>query len=516
MSVTGQGAALGGSPLPTQETQPVRLWVEARSPRFTRVNSTVFLLALAVYAIARLWRLTSYGLFGDEVFTFWVADQDLGSLIASVRGDVVHPPLFYIALKFWIALGGSSILWLKLLPVLFSFAAIPPLVLLCRELKMRAAAINLTLGLIAFNSFLVNYAQELRMYSLLMTLTITSLWLFVRVINHNGSVAITQLALTGVNLLLVFTHYYGWLIVALELVFILLFNRERARGLAVGVAAIFCAFSPWALGVAREAKEKPERLNFVWNAAPGVSDVVGYYANLNGALSYRWKVAGTLLVMILFATPIVMWGRFALRSARAPYEQQSDQAMTFYWFATFAFAPAVISFCASHVLSQSVWAPRYLMIAAPAYLMMVAASVFKLPSRRLARTTGVVMLAWAAASGSTELISRDRIDWEPLVDQMIAAESRDSAIKVYAADPNLGNTIQFYLDRLSNTRCEVVYEDKLDNLDGDHFWVAIIKYKHEAQSLPQQLLRESGYEVGAGFEAAAPNHKGFLFPVWKR
>jgi hypothetical protein len=148
--------------------------------------------------------------------------------------------------------------------------------------------------------------------------------------------------------------------------------------------------------------------------------------------------------------------------------------------------------------------------------MMVAVSVFKLPSRRLAVITGIVMLAWAAASGSTELISRDRIAWEPLVDQMISAESRDSAIKVYATDPNLGNTIQFYLDRLSNTRCEVVYESKLDNLKDDHFWVAHIKYKHEAQSLPQQLLRESGYEVGAGFEAGAQNHEGFLFPVWKR
>jgi hypothetical protein len=148
--------------------------------------------------------------------------------------------------------------------------------------------------------------------------------------------------------------------------------------------------------------------------------------------------------------------------------------------------------------------------------MMVAVGVFKLPSSRLAVTTGIVMLGWAAASGSTELISRDRIAWEPLVDQMIAAEARDSAIKVYAGDPNLGNTIQFYLDRLSTTRCEVVYETRLDNLKDDHFWVAIIRYKHEAQSLPQQLLRESGYEVGAGFEAAAPNHKGFLFPVWKR
>ncbi|MFY9610926.1 MAG: glycosyltransferase family 39 protein [Blastocatellia bacterium] len=491
--------------------------------RFTRVSAAFFLLAVAVYVVARLWRLTAYGLFGDEVFTFWTADQDLAGVIVSVRSDVVHPPLFYLALKLWIALGGSSILWLKLLPVLFSLGVILPLLLLCRELNMRAAAINLTLGLIAFNAFLVSYAQELRMYSLLMTLTITSLWLFVRLINRERGVARTQVWLIGTNLGLVFTHYYGWVIVGLELLVLLVWKRERARGFAIGVAAIVCAFSPWVYAVAGEAKTKPERVNFVWNAPPGASDFVGYYANLNGALSYRWRVAGTLLVMILFATPIVLWGRRALRSLGKQVGQvgqggqANGQSITFWWFASFAFAPAVISFCASHVLAQPVWAPRYLIIAAPAYLMMVAAAVFKLPSKRLSVATGIVVMAWAALSGTVDLTSRDRIAWEPLVAKMLLAESGPSrAVNVYSTDPNLGNTIQFYLDRLSEQRCEAVYVQSFEDLPDGHFWVAHISYQHETGPGPHQFVIQHGYEVGAGFEVEAPSQKGFLFPVSKR
>ncbi len=502
----------------------VRLSVDDLDPRrFTRGSTAFFVLAVAVYMVTRLWRLTAYGLFGDEVFTFWTADQDLASLIASVRGDVVHPPLFYLALKFWIALGGTSILWLKLLPVLFSLAGIPPLVLLCRELKMRAATINLTLGLIAFNGFLVSYAQELRMYSLLMTLTIASLWLFVRLINRDRSVEWTQPWLIGTNLGLVFTHYYGWVIVALELLFLLVWKRERARGFAIGVAAIACAFSPWVYAVTLEAKTKPERVNLVWNTPPRASDFVGYYANLNGALSYRWKVAGTLLVMILFATPIILWGTRGLRSLDkkvgqvGQVGQGSGQSITFWWFAAFAFAPAMISFCASHVLTQSVWAPRYLIIAAPAYLMMVAAAVSKLPSKRVSGATGIVLLAWAALSGTVDLTSKDRIAWEPLVAKMLLAESRGSTgINVYSTDPNLGNTIQFYLDRLAEQRCEAVYIQSFEDLPGGHFWLAQIRYKHETGPEPQQVLIQNGYEVGAGFEVEAPSQKGFLFPVSKR
>lgn len=485
------------------------------SPEFRGLAAVLFLLAGAGYAAVRLWRLETYGLFGDEVFTFWVADQGFGNVITSVASDVVHPPLFYLALKCWIALGGSSILWLKLLPVLFSFAVIPPLVLLCRELRMPAAAINLTLGLIACNAFLVGYSQELRMYSLLMTLTVTSLWLFVKLVNRDTRAVGLQFSLMAVNLLLVFTHYYGWLIVGLELLFVLIWRRERTRGFAVAVVAILCAFSPWAYVVAREARNKPARVNFVWNAPPALSDLAGYYANLNGALSYRWKIFGTVLMMMVFAAPITAWGATALRPG-ARDKRPRGESVTFCWFAVFAFAPAAISFCASHLFSQSVWAPRYLIIAAPVYLMLVAAAVFKLPGTRVSSTAAVVLLGWAIVSGVTDLTNRDKIAWEPLVAEMLRTESNGlNGLKVFTIDPNLGNTIQFSLDRLSKERCEAVYVEGLGDLQGDHFWVAHIRYKHETGPLPREIMRDSGYEVGVGFEAGAANHEGFLFPVWK-
>ncbi|HWN98200.1 MAG TPA: hypothetical protein VNS63_02915 [Blastocatellia bacterium] len=514
----GDAAIRLDTSLSRSESRPARLFVEdPNAPRDTTITLAFLVLAVAAYVVARFWRLTSFGLFGDEVFSFWVADQALPGLIDSVRGDVVHPPLFYLALKCWIAIGGRSILWLKLLPVVFSLAGIPVLVCLCRELRMRTAAISLTFGLMALNAFLVSYAQELRMYSLLMTLSITSLWLFARLINSDAGVARNQLWLAGVNLFLVFTHYYGWIIVALELGFLVIWKRARARAFAIGVAAIALAFSPWIYAVAREAKEKPARVNFVWNAPPRPSDFAGYYANLNGALSYRWKVVGTSLVMILFATPIIVWGARSLRSSRTQTGQRASPPIAFWWLMVFAVGPPVISFCASYVLTQSVWAPRYLIVAAPAYFVLVAASVFELPSKRFSIAIGSILLAWAVLSGSTDLIDRDRIAWEPLVAEMLHQEPVTNAgINVYSTDPNLGNTIQFYLGRQSRQRCDAVYVESLRGLPGDHFWVAHIRYKHELGPSPQQILSESGYEVGAGFEAEAPNHKGFLFPVWKR
>jgi len=68
----------------------------------------IFAFIAALYAAARLWRLTSYSLRPDEIFSLQTARLDWTGLIGAVVRDVVHPPLFYALLKVWIGLGGES------------------------------------------------------------------------------------------------------------------------------------------------------------------------------------------------------------------------------------------------------------------------------------------------------------------------------------------------------------------------------------------------------------------------
>src|SRR5260370_28136155 len=137
-----------------------------------KFHIAALLLISGLFIAARLWRLTSYGLYGDEIFSLRLAGANWTELIGGVANDIVHPPLFYMLLKLWMGLGGNSVLWLKLFPALTSIASLVPFFLLCRELKLKPAAIELALGLIAVNAYLVYYSQELRMYSLLLTLAI--------------------------------------------------------------------------------------------------------------------------------------------------------------------------------------------------------------------------------------------------------------------------------------------------------------------------------------------------------
>jgi len=145
----------------------------------TKARIAIILL-IVLYTAARVWRLDVACLWFDEIFSVHAAEHDWGSLISFVANDLIHPPLYYLILKGWIAVGGESIFWLRLLSVIFSVLALAPLLLLCKELKLQNSTTLVALFLLCVNGSLINYTQRVRMYTLLMFLSLFSIWLFSR------------------------------------------------------------------------------------------------------------------------------------------------------------------------------------------------------------------------------------------------------------------------------------------------------------------------------------------------
>lgn len=139
------------------------------------------------------------------------------------------------------------------------------------------------------------------MYSLLFSLTVCSLWLFVRFVKRDSGRSKTLAVLFAVNLLLVYTQYFGWLVVGTEFVFLLLWHRARALLFSCSVAALALAFAPWAYAVAQAAAAKKGLgQNIGWIARPRLSDVAWYYASLNGSPGFP---RAALLSLLLFGFP---------------------------------------------------------------------------------------------------------------------------------------------------------------------------------------------------------------------
>ncbi|HSE20111.1 MAG TPA: glycosyltransferase family 39 protein, partial [Pyrinomonadaceae bacterium] len=469
----------------------------------------IFILIAAVFVALRFWRLTSYGLWFDETFSLHAARLGSTELLKFVARDIVHPPLFYVALKGWITIGGESLLWLKLFPLITSILSIIPFVLLSRELRLKTSELNLSFFLFAVNPFLIYYAQELRMYSLLLCLVLWSLTLFLYFLNRHSKFPYLLLV---VNLLLIYTHYFGWFVVFAEFCYVLVRRRDRLNYFLILVLALGACYVPWAL-VVREALIERRGLgeNLNWLSRPGLSELVWYYATLNGNLLLRRTTA---LGFVLFATPVVVW----------IYRRwQSDDDFKLDFLLTFAFLPAALAFIASYVLPQSIWGERYLIVASVAYLILVSSAALRLPLTQLRTIAVVLMICWAGVSCYRNAMhARDRINWYELAQTMTNVEPHNSKVTVYTDAEFVASPIRFSLTSLGEQRFEVIAGNDMfgrptrdileDASNDDHFWMAYRPGEQSSQS-PQEFLRARGCTIDSEFNVSALTQKVIYFPV---
>lgn len=485
---------------------------------FSGTSLVVFIAAISLFAGERCWHLGAYGLWFDESFSLYAARLDWRELVRFVAKDVVHPPLFYMLLKVWINIGGESLLWLKLFPALTSVASIAPLLLLAKELRLRAAETNTVLLLVGINNYLIYYAQELRMYSLLLFFTLCCLWLFFRLINgeaDRGQIFV----LFVMNLLLVYTHYFGWLVVSAECLYVLLWKRELLAKFAVASVSLCLCFAPWAYMVAQAiAEKKGLEQNLAWLDRPRLYEFIYYYARLHGTFEVHRTA---VLSLILFGCPLLLW---AWRAVRDPNQ---THAVVFHGLALFAFLPPVLAFAASYLLSQSVWGERYLIIAAVPYLFLIVIAIYKLKPVRIKTALATLLIAWAALSNIYALKRDDeRLNWYKLSAAMTQHEpAQNRKTKVYTLEEFIASPLRFSLESSGVNRFDIVAPndmfgkakfDVMDMIDSDretHFWMAFRKTDGDSERSLQIALREKNCQSGQGFSVSARNRTVIIFPA---
>ena len=334
-------------------------------------------LAIAVlYVAVRLWRLTDSCLWFDEIFGVHAALYPWSEMFWFLAQDLIHPPLFYVFLKIWILAGGESLLWLRLFSVFWETLAIFPLVLLCRELKFSSRETFTALIFLAVNGLLVKYAQEVRMYGMLFCIAIFSIWLLARFLNRNEKT--TFLWLFIVNLLLVYTHYFGWLVVGSELLAIFIWKRERIWQFLLGILFLALSFAPWAWAVASAARMNSGLAqNIGWQSKPTLRALLTLVFSLHEPFYYQQSnLDAPNLIYIALPFALVCIG--AIVFAFINKDNFSARLLL-----VFALTPLVVAFAGSWLFPYSIWGIRHLIVIFAPYALLAALGLNRLRPQML-------------------------------------------------------------------------------------------------------------------------------------
>jgi len=144
-----------------------------------RASRTIWLpLVLTWLAFAlRVGGLLAQSLWRDEVDTLRFSTQTLPALLEMFRKPGENGPLFFLALRPWLAIGGSSEFALRFPSALAGALVVPLLYELIRRLTRERSTAIIAALLLATAPYAVWYGQEAKMYAALTVLVPLSFYL---------------------------------------------------------------------------------------------------------------------------------------------------------------------------------------------------------------------------------------------------------------------------------------------------------------------------------------------------
>lgn len=444
----------------------------------------MLIVPISAYILLRFLSFAQSDLWYDEVFSVLAIRQNWTEMFSLVVKDAVHPPLFYILLKFW-SVGNDSIWWLQLFPFLISILTLIPLRFLCRELKLTAPETAVVFLLIAVNDFFLEYSLDLRMYGLVQFLTLFSLWSFVRLLKSDEVEHQIVWTLAFFNLLLVYTHYFGWLVVALQGLYLVIWKRRFLHSFAISSASVLLCFAPWIWLLAQTAANNEASGNLGWLARPSFRELIWFYTILNGNLNLRHT---TFINLIIFAAPMLVLSWREIRDKTRNLNWQ----ILFY----FAFVPVVLVFILSYLSAKPFWGSRYLIIVVAVYIILLVKSTFAFRNRLLRFAFVGIIITWSLVAGVLNLLETPKkIEWSRAAEKIKTESSTADALQiVYAENIWIELPLRFYLNELK-VPAQVKKQNNLIDIREEKFWLVLLVPEPEKKSELIKTLNDKNCRV---------------------
>lgn len=356
-----------------------------RSVRLERTTRGLVLAATLLAFALRALTLLSQSLWRDEVDALLFATRPLPQLLAMFSEPGQNGPLFFLALRPWLALVGHSEYALRFPSALFGVLAVPLTYVLLRRMADLPVALAGAV-LMAIAPYGVWYGQEAKMYALLTVLGPASLLAILWLREKHGWQP--WAALYVVTSLAAYTHLLAALIIPIQLLWLVLvpWNERLPRRVAaaitypVALVLPYVPFLAWAPGVLAS--------NFQTGHPFVALDLI--IQILAGAFSrgvLGIKPVSLLPYMLALVAGVILWPALAATRAEARLTRgaewlwRTDDSRSARWRSVFILLlwmllPPLSVYLVS--LSVPIFTDRYLIWAMPAYLALLACGIVAL------------------------------------------------------------------------------------------------------------------------------------------
>ncbi len=368
--------------------------------------------------ILRAWGLGAPSVTHDEAYGLWVATRPLAEVLPATAHDV-HPPLYYLLLHAWLALGPHSDTWARLPSALMGTALVPLMYALGRRLWDTGTGLVAAL-LATLSPLAVAQAREARMYPPVTLLLALAAYALLHTVA--GRRLRWWAASVFLSLLALYTHYYAVFVLVAFLTYCIfpfhntkLVSRFTLYACLLSIASCLLFYSPWLPMLFDQLSRV--RAGF-WIPPPSpqevgkVAQALAFYAVTPRPptatpedLAVKVVGAGCVVVALLIALiydhrPQTVTGGFVQSDPGADAGEQSVTGGRgcAVWLPTlWLIIPVALAYVVS-LVGPSVFEPRYFAVCLPAFWLLVARGTLAWPGRALKMTllTGLLVAALAS------------------------------------------------------------------------------------------------------------------------
>ncbi|MCL4458777.1 MAG: glycosyltransferase family 39 protein [Chloroflexi bacterium] len=342
------------------------------------MRAAALVVIFVAFAI-RVYRLDGVGLEGDEAFSIQTAYSSFSSILRLTSTAEPHPPLYYLFLHAWYPLAGTSEFALRFPSLIANVLTVAFLFKVADLFSWRAAGL-VGAVLLTLNPYQVWYAQEARMYASVALFGLMAIYFALRTfqqatLRHMGFYAIFML-------LGLYSHYYAFFLFLFTNTLLLWgiwrggwSRRAVVYWLAIQLT-IAVLYLPW-LAFANKivSSYAPFKRGTVDLIAIVKQSLTYYSLGLSVPADEGFRLSFGFLVIIL----IGLWF--------AGHDGHRYPAWFRRWFVLgYLLLPTTLGLMVS--LLRPMFAPRYLMVSAPAFYMVLGLGLVGL--YRKASLLGVV------------------------------------------------------------------------------------------------------------------------------
>lgn len=218
---------------------------------FARFEKYLIWPVLILGAALRIRKINDRDFWYDEAFTGVTVKENFHDMIAMTIKDV-HPPLYYIFVKYFAFFFGYSVFGIRLFSVVFGVLGVWAIYIFTKELFGKKAALWASL-VAAISPFAIQYSQEARMYAMFVFLIVIASFFFARALKTEKT---KYYLLWGVVLgAACLTHYMG----------------------IVFSAVFFLALPVWKIVKEKIYEKKASQIS-IWEILPGAKFFAGLLA----------------------------------------------------------------------------------------------------------------------------------------------------------------------------------------------------------------------------------------------